>query len=183
MDIIDFNKPNSVKKVKVVKKIVTQAPIINKQQQNKEFYNKALEKIIELLKENNPSLATQNNIQLEKPQIDRLGTKKTLWKNFEAICIQMNREAQHVSQYLLIEMGTEGSLADEKLIIKGRYTSTQIETLIKKYLQEYVLCSLCMSSATTLIRDVESRLYSKECKNCKATKTVATLKISNKKQK
>ena len=45
----------------------------------------------------------------------------------------------------------------------------------------FLLCSLCKSSDTTLIRDVESRLYSKECKNCKATKTVATLKISNKK--
>ncbi|CAD8190240.1 unnamed protein product [Paramecium octaurelia] len=183
MDIIDFNKPSNVKKVKVVKKVVTQPTGVNKQQQNKEYYNKALERIIQLLKENNPSLATQTNIQLEKPQIDKLGTKKTLWKNFEAICMQMNREAQHVSQYFLIELGTEGSQADEKLIIKGRYTSTQIETLIKKYLYEYVLCSLCKSSDTTLIRDVESRLYSKECKNCKATKTVATLKISNKKQK
>ncbi|CAK93397.1 unnamed protein product (macronuclear) [Paramecium tetraurelia] len=176
MDIIDFNKPNTVKKVKVVKKVVTQAPVVNKQQQNKDYYNKALERIIQLLKENNPSLATQTNIQLEKPQIDKLGTKKTLWKNFDAICVQMNR-------YFLIELGTEGSQADEKLIIKGRYTSTQIETLIKKYLYEYVLCSLCKSSDTTLIRDVESRLYSKECKNCKATKTVATLKISNKRQK
>jgi translation initiation factor 2 subunit 2 len=46
----------------------------------------ALERIVQLLKENNPSLATQTNIQLEKPQIERLGTKKSLWKNFEAIC-------------------------------------------------------------------------------------------------
>lgn len=93
MDVIKFDQP-VVKKKKVVKKAVE--PQDDKSQQNAKNYFQALERITQILKENNPSLATQTNIQLEKPIIDRLGSKKSLWKNFETICDQMHRDPQHV---------------------------------------------------------------------------------------
>jgi translation initiation factor 2 subunit 2 len=82
---------------------------------------------------------------LEKPILDKVGTKKIVWKNFETICKQMNRDPNHVYQYFLIELGTEGyahyvilkirSLSDEKFLIKGKYSNSNIESLIKKYLR------------------------------------------------
>ncbi|CAD8169146.1 unnamed protein product [Paramecium octaurelia] len=182
MEIFDFSKPNTTKKVRAAKKVLEQEPGVNKQQQNKEFYDQALERIIQLLKKNTIPLATPTRRLLQRPQIYKFGPKRIQWKNFEAFCNQINREAQHVSQYFFNLLGTEGQIADESLIIRGRQTSTQIEASIKKYLNVYVICSMCRSLDTSLIRDVELRIYIQECKACMATKTVPTLEISDKKQ-
>ncbi len=52
----------------------------------------------------------------------RVGTKRTLWVNFTEICKMMRRGNEHVFQYMLAELGTEGSLdAQERLVIKGKF--------------------------------------------------------------
>ncbi|CAK70811.1 unnamed protein product (macronuclear) [Paramecium tetraurelia] len=182
MEIFDFSKPKNIKKVKAAKKVLAKAPGVNKQQQNKEYYDWALERITQLLMEHNLPLATPTRKLLERPQIWLLGPKRILWRNFVPFCNEINREVQHVSQYFFLELGTEGSIAGESLIIRKKFTSTKIETLIKQYLKEYVLCSMCRSLATSIMKDVESRLYIQECKICMATKTVPKLKISNMEQ-
>ena len=45
------------------------------------------------------------------------------------------------------------------------------------------MCQHCKSSNTILTKDTEARLHTKECKNCKATMSVSTLKLQKKKEK
>lgn len=53
-------------------------------------------------------------------QVAREGTKKTVFTNFMELCKAMNRNQEHVSAYLLAELGTSGSLdGQQRLVVKG----------------------------------------------------------------
>ena len=69
------------------------------------------------------------------------------------ICKGLKRSPEHVCTFFLTEIGTEGAVAGEQLILKGRYIAKHIESLIKKYIAEYVCCPLCKSPNTELKKD------------------------------
>lgn len=49
----------------------------------------------------------------------------------------MNRSQDHVYQFVLAELGTEGSIAGEgQLVLKGRYGTRHVESLLRKYISE-----------------------------------------------
>lgn len=51
-----------------------------------------------------------------------MGTKKTVWSNFQEICKTLNRNPDHVFQFMMAELGTEGSIdGSERLVIKGKF--------------------------------------------------------------
>jgi translation initiation factor 2 subunit 2 len=51
-----------------------------------------------------------------------VGTKKTLWVNFQEICKMMRRSAEHVFQFMMAELGTEGSIdGNQRLVIRGKF--------------------------------------------------------------
>merc|ERR1719220_1906151 len=100
----------------------------------------------------------------------------------------MKRPSDHVVSFVLAEFGTEGSVAgsataraegagaDGQLILKGRYLPKHCESLLRKYIKEYVTCEMCKSAATELKRDSSTRLFIVECSNCGATRTAASIK-------
>merc|ERR1712060_806705 len=74
----------------------------------------------------------------------RVGSKKVAWVNFREICSMMNRTEDHVTQFVLAEFGTEGSIAgDGQLILRGRYMPKHAESLLRKYIKEFVTCEMC----------------------------------------
>merc|ERR1719218_411130 len=89
----------------------------------------------------------------------------------------MNREPEHVKQYVLAEFGSEGNMAgDGQLVLKGRFMNKHAESILRKYIKEYVTCQMCRSPNTQLTKDSSTRLQLVECKNCGATRTPATIK-------
>eukprot|EP00913_Durusdinium_trenchii_P019672 g18493.t1 len=40
-----------------------------------------------------------------------------------------------------------------RLVLKGRYQPKHCESLLRKYIKEYVTCEMCKSAATTLRKD------------------------------
>merc|ERR1711957_91189 len=93
------------------------------------------------------------------------------------ICNMMNRPVEHVTTFVLAEFGTEGSIAGEgQLILKGRYMAKHAESLLRKYIKEFVTCEMCKSANTVLSRDSSSRLYMVSCKNCNAARTAISIK-------
>jgi translation initiation factor 2 subunit 2 len=51
-----------------------------------------------------------------------VGTKKTLWVNFQEICKMMKRNPEHVFQFMMAELGTEGSIdGNARLVIRGKF--------------------------------------------------------------
>ncbi len=107
----------------------------------------------------------------------REGTKKTVFTNFAEMCKAMNRNQEHVSAYLLAELGTSGNLdGQQRLVIKGRFLPKSFETVLRRYVNEYVLCPGCKSVDTLLDRDSATRLMHLRCQQCGASKTVTAIK-------
>merc|ERR1711879_199605 len=124
----------------------------------------------------NPSLGTTKKYVMKPPQVVRVGSKKVAWVNFTEICQMMNRPPDHVISFVLAEFGTEGSIAgDGQLILKGRYMPKHAESLLRKYIKEFVTCEMCKSANTNLSRDSSTRLWVVSCHNCGASRTATTI--------
>ncbi|KAJ0407616.1 hypothetical protein ATCC90586_006259 [Pythium insidiosum] len=136
-----------------------------------------LARIMAKLHENNPELSDRKRHTMKPPQLMRVGTKKTLWVNFQEICQMMHRNPEHVLQFTLAELGTEGSIdGNQRLVIRGRYVPKYIESLLRKYITEYVTCQMCRSPNTTLTRDSVSRLYFVHCQDCGSSRSVSAIR-------
>ena len=52
----------------------------------------------------------------------------------------------------------------------------QMESLLKKYIKEFVTCQMCKSPKTDLHRDKDSRLWNMMCRNCGAQRSCQSIK-------
>lgn len=140
-------------------------------------YDELLEKIVDLLQTNNPALVEKKKRNIKPPQLQLLSSKKTLWVNFQEICTMMQRSPDHVYAFFMAELGTEGSIdGNQRLIIRGKYVPKYIESLLRKYVVEYVTCEMCRSPNTDLKKDGASRLYFCHCRDCGSSRSVAPIR-------
>ena len=140
-------------------------------------YKEMLDRVVGILQDKNPELGEKRRHTMKPPQLMRVGTKKTLWVNFQEICNQMSRSAEHVYQFFMAELGTEGSIdGTQRLVIRGKYVPKYIESLLRKYIVNYVTCQMCRSPNTTLTRDSVSRLYFCHCQDCGSSRSVAPIR-------
>ncbi|CAK9046594.1 unnamed protein product [Durusdinium trenchii] len=151
-------------------------------------YADLLMRLYKIIEEHNPTVGTKERYILKPPQVVRVGSKKVAWVNFSEICAMMKRPPDHVQQFVLAEFGTEGAIAgtataraegqgaDGQLVLKGRYQPKHCESLLRKYIKEYVTCEMCKSAATTLRKDPSTRLTMVECSRCGASRTAASIK-------
>jgi translation initiation factor 2 subunit 2 len=145
-----------------------------------------------MLHSHNPELAgDKKKLTLVPPQVTREGPKKTMFANLAEICRRMHRQPKHLMEFLFAELGTSGSVdAQQRLIIKGRYTQKSMENVLRRYIGgcldvtavwvngtfvdqlnrfiapivEYVVCKTCKSPDTLLNK--ENRLYFITCESC-----------------
>lgn len=140
-------------------------------------YQELLERVVSLLQVNNPDLVEKKRTRIKPPQLQLLSSKKTLWVNFQEICSMMQRDPQHVYAFFMAELGTEGSIdGNQRLIIRGKYVAKYIESLLRKYVLEYVTCEMCRSPNTDLVKDAASRLYFCTCRECGSSRSVAPIR-------
>ncbi len=89
----------------------------------------------------------------------------------------MRRNSDHVFQFMMAELGTEGSIdGSKRLVIRGKFAPKYIESLLRKYIVEYVSCQMCRSLNTTLTRDNVSRLFFVQCQDCGCSRSVAQIR-------
>ena len=75
------------------------------------------------------------------------------------------------------ELGNEGSIdGSQRLMLRGRFVPKKIESLLRKYIVEYVTCEMCRSPNTELTRDPVSRLNFVNCKSCSASRAVSSIR-------
>lgn len=151
-------------------------------------YKEMLDRLYKIVENNNPTLGTAKKYILKPPQTVRVGSKKVAWVNFAEICGMMKRPSDHVVSFVLTEFGTEGSVAgsatsraegagaDGQLILKGRYLPKHLESVLRKYIKEYVTCEMCKAADTMLEKDSSSRLWMVKCNLCGAHRTAASIK-------
>ncbi|KAM7257380.1 hypothetical protein ACFE04_013121 [Oxalis oulophora] len=140
------------------------------------FYEELLGRVFNILRENNPELAgDRRRTVMRPPQVLREGTKKTVFANFMDLCKSMHRQPDHVMAFLLAELGTNGSLdGHQRLVVKGRFAPKNFEGILRRYINEYVICLGCKSPDTILSK--ENRLFFLRCEKCGSTRSVAQIK-------
>lgn len=145
-------------------------------------YTELLGRVFSILRANNPDLAgDRRKFTIIPPIIGREGSKKTAFTNIAELSRRMRRPVEHVTSFLLTEMGTTGSMdGNQRLIIKGRFQQMQIENLLRRYIGEYVTCKTCRSPETQLSR--ENRLFFMKCDSCGSSRSVAAIKSGFKAQ-
>lgn len=140
-------------------------------------YSDLLDRVVDILHSKNPDLIEKKRRNMKPPQLTRVGTKKTLWVNFQEICSMMQRSPEHVFQFFMAELGTEGSIdGNHRLVIRGKYVPKYIESLLRKYIVEYVTCQMCRSPNTELVKDSSTRLQFCNCKDCGSSRSVAAIR-------
>jgi len=140
-------------------------------------YEELLDRVVDILQKNNPSFNEKKKRNIKPPQLQLMGSKKTLWVNYQEICTMMQRTPEHVYAFFMAELGTEGSIdGNNRLIIRGKYVPKYIESLLRKYVVEYVTCEMCRSPNTDLQRDGASRLYFLHCTDCGSSRSVAPIR-------
>ncbi|NP_001037678.1 eukaryotic translation initiation factor 2 subunit 2 isoform X1 [Bombyx mandarina] len=189
---IDFTKTKKKKrkKDKNVDELVTEEDVRGEDQENVEdehgewvgsdhdySYDELLERVFDIMREKNPSMVSgkKQKFIMRPPQVVRIGTKKTSFANFTEICKTLHRQAKHLLDFLLAELGTSGSVdGNSQLIIKGRFQQKQIENVLRRYIKEYVTCHTCRSPDTILQKD--TRLFFLQCETCGSRCSVASIK-------
>ncbi|KAM7527571.1 hypothetical protein LguiB_030981 [Lonicera macranthoides] len=139
-------------------------------------YDELLGRVFNILRENNPELAgDRRRTVMRPPQVLREGTKKTVFVNFMDLCKSMHRVPEHVMTFLLAELGTSGSLdGQQRLVVKGRFAPKNFEGILRRYINEYVICNGCKSPDTILSK--ENRLFFLRCEKCGSNRSVAQIK-------
>ncbi|CAL9040760.1 unnamed protein product [Musa banksii] len=99
-------------------------------------YEELLGRVFNILREHNPDLAgDRRRTVMRPPQVLREGTKKTVFVNFMDLCKTMHRQHEHVMNFLLAEMGTNGSLdGQQRLVVKGRFAPKNFEGILRRYM-------------------------------------------------
>jgi len=151
-------------------------------------YGEMLARLYDLVENKCPTLGTAKKHVLKPPQVVRVGSKKVAWVNFAEICQMIKRPSDHLVSFVLAEFGTEGSVAgsataraegagaDGQLILKGRYLPKHLESVLRKYIKEYVTCNMCKSAETILEKDPSTRLWVVRCSICGADRTATSIK-------
>uniref|UniRef100_A0A914EB54 Eukaryotic translation initiation factor 2 subunit 2 n=2 Tax=Acrobeloides nanus TaxID=290746 RepID=A0A914EB54_9BILA len=140
-------------------------------------YDELLDLVFGIMREKNPELASgdKKKFVMKPPQVARAGSKKTAFTNFSEICRLLKRQPKHVLQFLLAELGTTGSIdGNQCLIVKGRFQQKHFESVLRKYIKEYVTCHTCRSSDTELTKD--TRLFFLQCQTCGSRCSVTAIK-------
>lgn len=143
-------------------------------------YKVLLSRFFTLLHTDHPELVDGN--KMANKRIPALvlykESKKTIFASCPKLCEYLKRSDEHVAQYLFAELGTTGNFdGTRRLVIKGKFQQMQLETVIKRYMVEYVHCQTCKTLDTDLKKG-ENRLVFLTCNKCESRRSVRYVYIS-----
>lgn len=107
--------------------------------------------------------------RLPEPQIMIEGSN-TILRNFTEVVGMMDRDDNHVYQYILNELGTSGSRDGPRARFKGRIPPKRLKKAIVGYVNTYIKCSQCSAPDTHFIKEDRTTLL--KCQACGATRPV-----------
>jgi len=129
-------------------------------------YDSLLNRVRDAIPEN---IVARERFEVPKAEILYEG-KNTIIKNFMDIVKRIDRDPMHVYKYLMRELGTAGNIQGDRLILKGRVSSSLIQNRVDSYIKTYVICYECGSPDTELRK--EGRIEILVCKACGAIRPV-----------
>lgn len=133
-------------------------------------YEKLLERALTLL----PKKPVRHERFVLPEPICEVAGSRTYLINFKEICDTLNRPQQHFLKYLSREMATAGFIDGMKAVFQGRFSARILETLIDRYVKEFIICPICRRPDTRIER--ERRLSFLLCEACGAKSSLRTIK-------
>jgi len=128
-----------------------------------ELLNRALSKV--------PSvIGVKSVFNLPQINVSIIGGR-TFISNFMNVVDYLNRDVKHVVSFLSKEIGAAGDIEGDKLILHGRYDSSTINNVLLKYAKKYVICPVCNSKDTYLMK--ERRVLLLVCTACGARSSIS----------
>ncbi len=179
-DLDQFNLSLKKKKKKKIYNENNKNNEIDEKDEKQEYdydYTHLLERLYTNLRHNNSNIINNKKLVIPPPSVIALSSKKTLVSNFFEIIRIINRNIEHVQSFFITELNSNCNIDSlSRLIIKGKYSQRQVESIFKKYITDYVICDSCKKSNTYLLKDQITRLYFLNCDSCKSTKSVQPIK-------
>ena len=114
-------------------------------------------------------ISERNRWTMPPPEILVEGSQ-TILRNFAAIVDSMDRDPNHVYQYLVNELGTSGTREQVRVLFKGRIPPKRIKEKLVGYVKTYILCEQCRAPDTRFIKEDRTTLL--KCQACGATRPV-----------
>ena len=99
--------------------------------------------------------------------------KQTIIKNIHEAASKLRRDPQHLLKYIMKDLGTSGNLEANRSIMQGKFKDSLINSRLKNYIEEYVICKECGKPDTELIT-FEGMKY-KRCEVCSARAPVKAI--------
>jgi translation initiation factor 2 subunit 2 len=166
------------KKKKRVKPVDSSIPIEEKQQEQQEYdYTFLLDRLYRSLREQHPNLVSRKKTVIPVPVMIAMGSKKSMWVNFSTTLQIVHRPPEHLQSYIISELNSTCSIdSNSRLLIRGKFTSKHLQTVMQKYMTNYVACQMCHGSDTLLIKDTITRIYFMNCESCGSSRSVQPIK-------
>lgn len=95
---------------------------------------------------------------------------KTVISNFRQIAGVLRRPVDHLLKFVLRELATPGSLNNNMLMLKSKVPASKINEKIRKYANEFVICSDCGKPDTQISK--EGAVSYMKCNACGAKHAV-----------
>lgn len=95
--------------------------------------------------------------------------------NIVEIAEALNRQVDHLVKFISNELMTTGSVnKDGKLLLKGSFIRSEIQEIIRRYIEHFVVCKICESvEDTDIVRD--KKLYFLKCSKCGGARCVGNI--------
>lgn len=102
----------------------------------------------------------------------KLEGRKSIWDNCMLAARCLGRDIEHIREFVGAELSSEATVAGGGMTIRGRYKAGKIQAVLRRYINDYVVCRLCNSLDTELEREPTHRLLVLRCCTCHGAYTV-----------
>ncbi|MDY6769883.1 MAG: translation initiation factor IF-2 subunit beta [Candidatus Nanohaloarchaea archaeon] len=125
-------------------------------------YDQMLEKGREEIPED---VSGSERFEIPEAETQKEGSK-TVIRNFGSLADRFNRDRQHLSKFLLGELGTSGHVEGSELVLNGSFRRGKINDKLEAYVEQYVTCPECGRPDTKLGKEKGVELL--QCEACGA---------------
>ena len=133
---------------------------------SEEEYLKLLDKAIAQLP---PESSKKDRFEIPKP-VSSVSGSRTILYNLKEICDCLKRSSTHLLKYLAGELATANTVDNDRIMFQGRFDNKTLGKLIERYVNEFVLCSVCHQPDTRISR--KERIYFLVCDACGASSSI-----------
>ena len=122
---------------------------------------------------NRAYLLLDNKTCINRPIITKIGAKRIIINNFVSMCQDLNRTTEDIILYIRNELKTDITLGQDcTVLIKGRYSQTDISNVFTKYISKYVRCWICKGLYSSLMYDSNLKFQNLSCNICKSSRII-----------